>query len=205
MNVNQIIQQTGLYKANARDEIRTLHEAGLIEEKDAKKYEQGKEKKKRLTKLGSEIAALKHYSDIFQRSFITFQNKVSKTAELTKKGPATVTRILKEYKWTDKEIENYQEWALSAQELLGYTLRLFTDALMVKYSSIMSSFTLNKLAKSMLVKIVIDALTDYLLSRPSSKCPRCGAVSVDETHVLDEFNPGVFDLIGDFDLTNKFV
>ena len=205
MNVNQIIKQTGLYKDNVRKEISTLHEAEFIEEKDAKKYEQGKEKKKRLTKLGSEIANLKYYADIFQKSFVTFQNKVSKTADLTKKDPAAVTRILKENKWTDNEIKNYQEWALSAEELLGYTLRLFTDALMVKYSSIMSRFKLNKLAKSILVKIVIDALTNYLLSRPSRKCTNCGAINVDESHILDEFNPGVFDLIGDFDLTNKFV
>jgi hypothetical protein len=202
--VNQIINQTGLYKDHVRNDIRILHEAELIEEKEINQYVQGMKRIKRLTKLGTELVTLKRDADMFQKYFGVLQSKVHTIIDLTKKDPNIVKKILKNWQWTTNDIDNYPEWAQSAQELLGYTLRLFTDALIVRYTKIISRFNLNELAKSMLIKVVTDALAGYLLSRPSKRCLNCGAINIDETHIFHEFNPGVFDLIGDFDLTNKF-
>ena len=85
-------------------------------------------------------------------------------------------------------------------------LRLFSDALLVRYMMIISKFDVNKHAKTILIKIVTDALIDYLSSRPIKRwtCAQCGAINPDISHVFEESNPRIFDLIGDFDLTNKF-
>jgi predicted transcriptional regulator len=177
--VNQIINQTGLYKDHVRNDLKTLHEARLIEDK-VKNYVWGVRRMKQLTELGKELATMQYGVDMFQKYFDILQRKVHTINDLAKKDPTVVEKILKDRQWKKHHIDNREEWAQSAQELLGYTLRLFTDALMVRYTKITSRFNLNELAKSMLVEVVKDAIAAYLLSRPSKRCLKCGAINIDE-------------------------
>lgn len=205
MNVNQIIKQTSLYKDYAREAIKLLHEAKLIEEEN-KRYIQGQEKKKRLTELGWELATLQDETINFLKYFIVLQKEVQKINNLTLKDPKVVGSILKNQQWTQNDIDNYPEWAENAQRLFGSTASLLYDGLIIRYAKIISKFTLNEIARSMLVRIVTDTMSEYLLSTHMKRrsCVRCGATNIDESHIFEEFSPRIFDLVGDLDLTNKF-
>jgi DNA-binding HxlR family transcriptional regulator len=204
LHVNQIINKTGLYKDYVRAAIKELHVAKLISEKKHPKYAQ--RKMKMLTELGRELAKLKDGVDAFHRSLTVFEQTVKSVLDLSEKDPKAVQKILSREHWTNEEIGNCMEWIEQVRILTVYTLRLFSDALLARYTMIISRFDVNKRAKSILIKIVTDALSEHLSSRPTKRwtCALCGAVNQDSSRVLEELNPGVFDLIGDFDFTNKF-
>jgi hypothetical protein len=204
LHINQIIRQTGLYKDYVRGAIKELHAGKLIKENKHPHYAQ--RKVKTLTELGRIFVTLKDGIGRFQESYNALQIPGKSVLDLTQKDPKLVQKILKDKRWTKGEIDNYPEWTEQLRMLLGYTLRLFSDALFASYTMIMSRFDVNKHAKPILIKIFTDGFSEHLSSRPGRNwiCPHCGVLNPDISHVFDELNPGIFDFIGDFDLTNKF-
>ena len=176
----------------------------MISEKKHPRYAQ--RKIKILTDLGRELAKLKGGVDAFQKSYFVFRQRVKEVLDLDEKDPKVIEIILKDKHWTHDDINNYKEWIERITWLEGYTLRMLSDALLARYTMIVSRFDVNKHAKSILIKIVIDAMNEHLSSRPIKRwtCAHCGAVNSDTLHVFEEFEPAIFDLIGDFDFTNRF-
>ena len=70
----------------------------------------------------------------------------------------------------------------------------------------MIRFNPDKYAKSILIKIIIDALSEHLSSRPLKTwtCAHCGCPNPDMLHLFEELNPVIFSLLENLDLSNKF-
>jgi DNA-binding MarR family transcriptional regulator len=195
--VNEIISKSRLYKAHVRRDIATLTKAQLITERGDPDHLS--KKVKLLTPLGRELAKLKDGVCKFQKAYNSLQRIVKSINDLTRKDPKVIKKLLKDKKWTDEEIENYKDSADNVLSIDGYTLRLFSDALIARYVTIMSGFNPNRHAKSVLVKIVTDALSEHLLSRANLR-----AQGVAGDQIFEDINPGTFDMMDTFDLTNKF-
>lgn len=200
--VTEIIRKTGRYKDHVRRDIKYLKKAQLITEKGDPDHSQ--KKIQLLTPLGRELAKLKDGVYQFQKSYNSLQRIVKSVNDLTHRDPKVIKKLLKDKKWTDEEIEKYEDSASNVLSIDGYTLRLFSDALIERYVMIMSGFNPNKQAKSVLVKIVTEALSEHLRSRPTNmRCAPGGAGNLFQ--IFEDLNSGIiFDMIVDFDLTNKF-
>jgi hypothetical protein len=136
-NVNNIIKKTGLYKNRVFLALRNLEKARLITEEKTHLHEQMKIK--RLTPLGKEMAQFRNEISRFDESYFQLLRLVN---------------------------ENSRKLQASDSELSGRArsfgipfFMLTLNAVIVRYSMILTSFKVNKIATIILTRMVTDEVT----------------------------------------------
>jgi DNA-binding MarR family transcriptional regulator len=164
-HVNSLIKKTGLYKSRVFKALESLEKANLVEE--AKSLTHKQMRIKRLTMLAREIMKFKNDVNRFDQSYFLLLDLVMESFSLSEDIPKDIlNRKLRTRGWTIEKINSYPELSERARSF-GIPFFLFTlNAVLVRYSTILTSFKVNKTATTILTRMLIDEVTLRIESIP---------------------------------------
>jgi hypothetical protein len=154
-NVNNIIKKTSLYKNRVFLALKNLEKANLVKEEKSTTHRQMRIK--RLTPLAQEIMKFKDDVKRFDDSYFKLLGLVTESFFLSEDTPKDVlNRKLRTRAWTIEMIKSYPELSDRARSF-GIPFFMFTlNAVLTRYSAILTSFKVNKTATIILTKILTD-------------------------------------------------
>jgi DNA-binding MarR family transcriptional regulator len=164
-NVNNVIKKTGLYKNRVFKAIESLEKASLVKEEKSPSHKQMRIK--RLTPLAREIMKFKDDVDRHNKSYFHLLDLVMECFFLSEDTPKEVlNRKLLTRGWTTEKINSYPELSERARGF-GIPFFMFTlNAILSRYSAILTSFKVNKTAMLILTRMLIDEITLRIESIP---------------------------------------
>jgi hypothetical protein len=164
-NVNNVIKKTGLYKNRVFKAIESLEKANLVKEEKSPSHRQMRIK--RLTPLAKEIMKFKDDVDRHDKSYFQLLDLVMESFFLSEDTPKDVlNRKLLTRGWTMEKINLYPGLSERARSF-GIPFFMFTlNAVVSRYSEILTSFKVNKTAALILTRILIDEVTLRIESIP---------------------------------------
>jgi hypothetical protein len=164
-HVNSLIKKTGLYKNRVFKAIESLEKASLVKEEKSLTHKQMRIK--RLTPLAQEIMKFKDDVKRFDGSYFQLLDLVMESFFLSEDTPRDVLNgKLRTRGWTIEKINSYPELSERARSF-GIPFFLFTlNAVLVRYSAILTSFKVNKTATIILTRMLIDEVTLRIESIP---------------------------------------
>jgi hypothetical protein len=138
--------------------IESLEEANLVVEEKSPTHKQMRIK--RLTPLGREMAKFRDEVSQFDKSYFQLFELVKESFFLSEDTPKDVlNRKLLSKGWTREKIDLYPELSEYARSF-GVPFFMFTlHAVIIRYSMILTSFKVNKLATTILTGMVTDEVT----------------------------------------------
>lgn len=157
-NVNTIIKKTSLYKNRVFKALESLEKANLVKEERSFAHKQMRIK--RLTTLAQEIMKFKDDISRLDESYLQLLNLVMESFFLSEDTPKDVLNSkLRTRGWTIERINSYPELSERARSF-GIPFFMFTlNAVIVRYSRILTSFKVSKTATIILTRMLIDEIT----------------------------------------------
>jgi DNA-binding MarR family transcriptional regulator len=219
-NVNTIIKQTSSDRTHVHRAIKTLERAQLILETKTPAHRQ--KKIKRLTSLGQEVAEINQSLDKFNMYYSELRQKIKENFNIPEHIDEKKHKsMLLARGWDNDEINHYNDWTEEAITFEAASASVIVEALINRYAVLLARFNPNKEAKEILIRVITDALTKYLLSLlegfmgdeslPIRVCDHCGMLQKiprDNT-IFSLFGKRIFNFMDNFSpnlqLNNRFI
>jgi DNA-binding MarR family transcriptional regulator len=162
-NVNTIIKQTSSDRTHVHRAIKTLERAQRILETKTPAHRQ--KKIKRLTSLGQEVAEINQSLDKFNMYYSELRQKIKENFNIPEHIDEKKHKsMLLARGWDNDEINHYNDWTEEAITFEAASASVIVEALINRYAVLLARFNPNKEAKEILIRVITDALTKYLLS-----------------------------------------
>jgi hypothetical protein len=221
-NVNNIIEQTGIYKNYVFEANRFLEQSKLVD----RVYDKEIHKQKKfiqLTDFGRKLAHFIENTNKFDESFDVLKQTTDKKFSVPENSGAKPLRsLLKNRGFNDEEINRFADDVSCITDFAITCLEVAVYIITNTYGLYLLQFNPNESAKELLTKLMIHKLASYLQMGIENKvniqyiCTNCGTkdrigekgmrkVGINE--IVDENSRWLFDIIDEWNIpfNNRFV
>ncbi len=223
-SINNIIEQTGIYKNYVFEANRFLEQCKLVD----RVFDEGVHKQKefiQLSDFGRKLAHFIENTNKFDESFnLLKQATDSKFNGYRSMGAKPLRSLLKNRGFNDKEINRFAEDISYIRDFAITCLEVAVDVITNVYGLCLLQFNPNESAKGLLAKVMIYKLSSYLQMGIENKvnaqyqiiCKNCRTKLGEEemgkiagaNEIVEENSRRLFGIMGDFwqiPFNNRFV
>jgi hypothetical protein len=129
----------------------------------------------------------------FNKSYAELANIIKVNFQFDERDKKALKNKLLAMNWKRNEIEHYRTITQGAHFCKEFSMNLFSEALITRYYLLFARFRLNTEAKSILVKVITDSLSEQLLTRQQESEINNKGWTANE--IISHFHPSLLEWI----------